>query len=245
MVAARRCHHSRVGHRGDVGERGVGESDGRGYRDHSGHVVHTVVDHTVLHERRSPMRGRHERWPPSPLVDAQVDDDRPRLHRANSVLGNEHRRARPRHENCADDHVGRCYLGLDGPAGRCAESPPKATARRTLPSASRSMSKTLVRAPMPVAMVAALDAGYARPEDHHVRGLDPRRASQQLTFAAAHPFEEVGAYLRGQPPRYLTHGAEQRTTAVRGLHGLVRQAGRATCDESRWSARDPGRDADR
>ena len=82
-------------------------------------------------------------------------------------------------------------------------------------------------------MMAALEPAMPAPRITTFAGLDPRGPSQQLALAAAHPLEEVRADLRSQPPRYLAHGRQQRRAAVRGLHGLVGQAGGATLDESR------------
>ncbi len=135
-IGSRRGHHSRVGHGGDVGERRVGEGQRGGDRHHSGHVVHAVVDDSVLHEGRSPVRGGSRSGHRAALVDTQVDDDRARLHRPHRVLRDQHGRPRPRHEDRADDHIGRGDLRLDGqlvavqglhrrkrPARRCPERP--------------------------------------------------------------------------------------------------------------------------
>ena len=159
------------------------------------------------------------------LVDGDVDDHRPGLHRPHHVLAHDDRRPPARHEHGADDQVGVVHGTLD-----------RAPVRR------HGHDPSLVDLIHPAQAVEVL-------VDHHDlrlhAGGDPRRVPADIAGAEdddlgrAHAgrsphqhaapslvaLEEVGTLLGCEPPGDLAHRGQQWQRAGVELHRLVGEGG--------------------
>ncbi len=161
----------------------------------------------------------------APLVDRDVDQHRPRLHRLHQCVGDQRRRPGPGHQDGPDDQVRVQARPLDlvgtGGHGLQVALVDPVGGPQPLDVAVQQQDLGL----HPERQRRSVHARYPGAQHDHLGRVDPRHPAHEHPPATCLALQAVGSHLGGHPACHLAHRVQQRQGAVGQLDRLVGDRG--------------------
>ena len=227
-IVGQRPRDALARHGADGRKRGLRKRECGRPCDQRRHVGHGVVHDTAFDVRRIGQLGHPRCLGDAAVVDPDVDDHRTRPHRRHHRARNQLRRHRSGFEHAADHEIGCRNCVGESPVGRIREAEHRdrmtfgrqRRGERVAPRGTAGKDRDAGAHARGDARRFAADIAGA--DDHHAGTRNVVDTRQQDAGASAIGRERLRAHERREAARDPRHRREQRQTARRVAHGLVR-----------------------